>query len=135
MFYCDLKYQKQQANAYDSRNLDATWGLAWDRRIYTSDDDTMSVAGFASLNCLWEKLYANYYDEIVARYAELRQSILTMANIESAFSAFFDSIPDVVRAAEAYKWPDVPSQDTNDLQQILTFAAARAAYLDECLGI
>ena len=115
-------------------DMDGTWGMRWEGRTWLSPTGS-EIESLAGQNALWNKLYANYYDEIVARYTELRQGILSIENIENAFTAFFDQIPDAVREAEVYKWPGVPSQDTNDLEQILTFAAARAAYLDECFGI
>lgn len=125
-------------------DMDGTWGMRWNGNIefneYTHPIsalvDGQGLAperNHSNLNLLWERIYVNYYDRVCERYAELRQSILTVENITYHFEAFFDAIPDVVREAEKEKWTGVPSQSIDHLEQILTFAEKRIEVMDGIL--
>ena len=82
---------------------------------------------------LWEKIYLNFFDRVCERYAQMRAEVLTLENITAHFTAFFDSIPDIVREAEKAKWW-VPSQEVDHLNQILTFAEKRLEVFDKILN-
>ena len=115
-------------------DMDGTWGLRFNGRDYVSEGFFLptnpSNAPFLR-NVLWQKIYANFRDEVVARYFELRKSVLSITNIENVFSAFLAKIPDVARKAEQTKWTTVPSQDTNNYEQIIGFAKAHFELFDE----
>ena len=125
-------------------DMDGTWGMRWNGNI-EFDENTTPISVLAggeglapernrdTLNLLWEKIYIYYFDRVCERYAELRGEILTMDNITDYFTTFFDAIPDVVREAEKQKWKDVPTQNLNHLNQILTFAKRRIAAMDKIL--
>ena len=53
-----------------------------------------------------------------------------MTNITRRFDAFFASVPSELYTAESQRWPGVPSQKTNNRNQILTFTTNRLNYLD-----
>ena len=119
-------------------DMDGTWGLQWNGNLTFKDANTHLINVLANhnnsrYNLLWEKLYLNFYDRIVARYLELRGSVFTMEHITERFTAFFDQIPDVVREAEKSKWTSVPSQTTNNLEQILDYAQKRIEKMDKIL--
>ena len=128
------------SSVYD---MDGTWGMKWNGSIeFTENTHKISNLGnggadagrsHANYNLLWEKIYINFYDRVVARYIELRQSALSYENIANRFEAFFALIPDIVREAERKKWTDVPSQTVDHLEQILSFAQRRLAAMDEIL--
>ena len=126
-------------------DMDGTWGMRWNGNI-EFDENTLLISSLAdgkglapernpnNLNLLWERIYVNYFDRVCARYAELRQEILTVDNISTHFAVFFDAIPDVVREAEKQKWTGVPSQNVDHLAQIITFAKKRLVVMDEILN-
>lgn len=125
-------------------DMDGTWGMRWNGNIefneYTHPISALvDGKGLApernhgNLNLLWERIYVNYYDRVCQRYAELREEILTVKNISSYFTAFFNSIPDMVREAEKQKWTGVPTQNIDHLDQILTFAKKRLDVMDKIL--
>ena len=123
------------SSVYD---MDGTWGLQWNGNLTFKDANTHLINilenhNNSNYNLLWEKLYLNFYDKIVERYWELRASVFNMEHITSRFEAFFNSIPDYVREAEREKWTGVPSQTTNNLEQILDFAKKRIEKMDAIL--
>ena len=108
-------------------DMDGTWGLVWDGSMYNEINYFQYLSG----HLLNTKLMNNYKNEIKNRYFELRAEILSLLNIKNIFNAFFESIPEIVRDAEKTKWNTVPSQNTNNLDQILKFTAIRLSFLDE----
>lgn len=111
-------------------DMDGTWGLAWNGMFESNYEPETVKEYYLSVNCLWEKIYKNYKNDIASRYFELRDSVLSISNIENAFSSFDAKIPTIVRIGEKTKWCDVPNQETNNLTQILDFAKRRALTLD-----
>lgn len=114
--------------------MDGTWGMIWDgsfQDVISGWSNESAMRG----NLLFVRLLDNYHDEIVARYTELREGILSRRNIERQFSDFIGGIPDHVYAAEAEKWPSAPSISVNNLSQIMSFADARIESLDTAFGV
>ncbi len=123
------------SSVYD---MDGTWGMQWDGSLSFKNAESHLINVLASnnnsnYNLLWEKIYLNFYDKIVERYWELRQSVLTIEHITERFEAFFNLIPDFVRKAEKEKWIKVPTQNEDHLAQILDFASKRLEKFDSIL--
>ena len=118
-------------------DMDGTWGLEWNGNLTFKDGNTHLIniledTTWFRYNLMWQKLYLNFYDEIVERYWELRESVYTMEHITKRFEDFENQINPVVRAAEKSKW-SVPSQSTNNIDQILEFAQIRIEKMDKIL--
>ncbi|MDO4952355.1 MAG: CotH kinase family protein [Synergistaceae bacterium] len=114
-------------------DMDGTWGLYWNGQMIV--DAEKSVVPSASLGTLlWQCLYKYDFNEVVSRYKELRETLLSYENIIAEFDAFDSKIPAVVRKTERNKWKDVPSQDTNNLEQIKEFTKKRLEFLDNSFG-
>lgn len=128
--------KKWFSSIYD---MDGTWGMMWNGQIVYNEnsmpinDFKYSEGGYYVYNNLWKKLYINFYDQIVERYWELRQSVYTPEHISERFTAFFNKIPDIVRIAEKSKWPGVPTQNRDHLAQIIEFATKRIEAMDKIL--
>jgi hypothetical protein len=146
---------KWSPNAYD---LDTTLGMAYDGNMFvnkaTNTELTATSIGFwlgtdtlgpydwyhANLrgNAFFEALLLFYADELEARYAELRNSVLSYENIEEKFTTFINSIPEEVYESEATRFPTRPSNKTNifgqsnetNLQQILDYAREHLEFMD-----
>lgn len=127
---------KYLANIYD---MDATWTLNWDgqgfsdakapiKNIYTE------LNGYT--NRLYERLVQNFADEIKARYAEVRQNVLSDANIINEFERFIDVIPlelyaeDYAATTAGGAFTGIPSTDTNNLQKLRDVITTRMAFCD-----
>ncbi len=116
--------------AYD---LEGSWGMNWNGtfvsdspEVYPTPTDTNFLVKM--VNC--------YGDEIAARYAELRQNVLSYHNIARLFHEFAEPISDIVYRAEADRWPDQPGVSrSNSVLQALDFARKHLDYLDSYYDI
>lgn len=131
--------QKWMANIYD---MDTTWALHWnggsfyDPRTACPSGYTAQTEGGAS-NLLYERLAALFPEEIKARYAVLRETVLSDANIINEFERFMDIMPpqlteeDYAQTTAGGAFTEIPSCTTNTLQKLRSIIAVRMAYCDE----
>ena len=112
-------------------DMDGTWGISWSGNVKNEYCD--NIVSETSGNKLWKRIYSLYKEDIAKRYFSLRTNILSLDNIKEQFTAFNNKIPNFVREAEKQKWTTVPSQETNNLEQIFDFATIRLAYLDNLM--
>ncbi len=68
----------------------------------TADPEIMKVV--FNQNRLFERIRALYGDELRARYAELRNGVLSVENIKAAFNEFVGSIPENSYAMDHAMW-------------------------------
>ena len=115
--------------AYD---LEGSWGMNWNgtfvggsSEVYPTPTDTNFL----------RKMLSCYGDEMAARYAALRRSVLSYHNIERLFSAYAAQIPGLVYQAEKDRWPDQPGVSSNTVSQCLRYAKKHLQYLDNYYGI
>ena len=69
-------------------------------------------------------------DEVKARYAELRESIMSEENLYMMFTNWASAIPLPVMMEDVHKWPTIPSSAASNVAQILNFYRMRAAFID-----
>lgn len=139
--YLTYDGQKWIASMYD---MDATWGLYWNGSKLvatdyprTSYEDFVSTQSSGEGNLLYIRLEQLFYEELQARWAELRNDVLTIDNVINRFERFTDiASADLVKEDYASttgggKFTGIPSQSTNNIQQIRAYAIARLAWTDE----
>ena len=111
-------------------DMDSTWGLYF---------DGSSIVSYAYLfpneyqcynSLLWERLRANYAQQIYDRYMVLRSGALSIGNIISRFERFMDHIPSELYSEDLEIFPDIPSAATNNIKQIRNYAIKRGFYSD-----
>lgn len=125
-------------SAYD---LDSTWGLGWSGGLTNNPELPMqsgyqSVINYSEGNKLFVRLEGLCADAIKTRYAELRNGVLSEAHIINRFEEFMESMSkDLV--AEDYAettgegaFTEIPSKDTNNIQQLRDFIVKRLVYVD-----
>ena len=115
-------------------DMDGTWGMIWDGSFAYPADGFVPSATSAT-NVLFNRLCANYPEEVRARYLELRETVLSKRNIQKHFAEFFGKIPQIMYDAEKEKWTEVPSRDVNNYEQIINYMLARIDYLDGVYGL
>ena len=139
--YATYDGQRWIASMYD---MDSTWGLYWNGSKFvatdyarTSYEDFVSTQSAKNGNLLYIRLEQLFYEELQTRWAELKNGALSIENIINRFERFTDITPvDLVKEDYASttgcgKFTGIPSQSTNNIQQIRAFALARQAWTDE----
>lgn len=126
------------ANVYD---MDSTWGLYSDgSKIVATDYARTEYEDFSNGragNLLYIRLEALFYEEMKIRWAELRENVLSIENVINRFERFTDIVPaelvkeDYASTTAGGSFTGIPSQSTNNIQQIRSFALARLAWTDE----
>jgi hypothetical protein len=87
----------------------------------------------AYLNCYSALLFFiwnNYGDEYVARYWELRNSVLSETSIISAFEKFVNIYGEDIYIQDTVPYPDIPEVTTNTLDYLRNFVINRLQFLD-----
>lgn len=122
-------------------DMDSTWGLYWNGSKFVSASYSRTefedfVNGRQG-NLLYIRLANLFYEEIQYRYEELKQSALSVPNIINRFERFTDIAPldlvkeDYASTTGSGKFTGIPSQSTNNIQQIRKFVVDRYVYCDE----
>ena len=136
---------------------DGTFGMVWDGKRYaTSNSNLPSVkngkvdVGFSQGNgyfILWDKMWNNFTEEILLRYKELRETVLSYDNMVAEFEAFRAEIPESIYAADIERWADDRAKWWNgdtyngvenyyekfDYEYIYTWLADRLSYYDNAM--
>lgn len=120
------------ASAYD---MDSTFGLYWNGQSFVSatyrmQEDYESMTDGRQGNLLYIRLEQLFRNEIKARYAELRAGVLSYANIVNEFEKFMDVIGKDLYAEDLTIYTEIPSGDTNNIQQIRNYTRDRLTYVD-----
>ena len=128
--YMTYDGQKWYASAYDK---DSTFGLWWDASKFIAYDSEVSTI---DENLLYSRLKSLFAEEIQTRWAELRASALSEANIINRFERFTDICPpwlvaeDYAATTGGGAYTAIPQQGTNNIQQIRDFIVPRLAWAD-----
>lgn len=136
--YMTYDGQKWIASMYD---MDSTWGLYWNGSSFVASDYARTsyedyVSGREG-NLLYIRLEQNFYEEIQARWAELKAGALSYSNIMTRFERFVGIVPshivkeDYASTTGGGSFTGIPSQSTNHIQQIRSFASSRLEWTDE----
>lgn len=135
--YMTYDGQKWIASMYD---MDSTWGLWWTGASFVATDyDRSEYQDFkdGEGNLLYIRLEELFYEELQARWAELKNGAMSIENIINRFERFTDIAPsdlvteDYASTTGGGSFTNIPSKTTNNIQQIRSFALARQAWTDE----
>ena len=139
--YMTYDGNKWIASMYD---LDSTWGLYWNGETLVSPDYARikfeDMVNERQGNLLYERLEKNFYEELQVRWAELKQSALSLTNIIDHFERFTDVITsDLIKEDYASTtanggYSGIPSVSKNNIQQIRNFAVLRQVWTDEYIS-
>ena len=113
-------------SAYD---LDTTYGNHWAGKEYYTHKQ-MSFADVARSHKLMNWILTNKKAELISRYKELRNDILSEGNLLLLFSNFICQIPQAAYAMESVIWPQMPGTMTNNISQIMNHMRLRLEWLD-----
>ncbi len=117
---------KWYCGAYD---MDATFGLT-PQGAATVLATTACPEGYQErYSLLWERLVANFSEEIKARYAILRRGVYSLSNIVTQFERFMDGIGMELYAEDETLY-DIPSAGENNIKNLRNFIRNRLNYVD-----
>ena len=139
--YMTYDGDKWIASMYD---LDSTWGLYWNGETLVASDYAREKfedrVNERQGNLLYERLEKNFYEELQARWLELKQGPLSLTNIINRFERFTDIFPqelikeDYASTTAGGNYSGIPSVAKNNIQQIRNFAVGRRTWTDEYLS-
>lgn len=127
---------KWYASPYD---MDATWGLS--TRGALAFDYNHPRDAYEDLlyerggNLLYVRLDELFKDELITRWTELKEGPLSFDNVINRFERFTDICPpwlvqeDYASTTGEGKFTDIPSAETNNIQQIRAFARNRIEWV------
>ena len=120
------------ATSYD---MDSTFGLYWNGQRFVSaqyrmQEDYESMTNGRAGNLLYFRLEQIFPNEIRARYDELRNSVLSYTNVVNTFERFMDIPGKDLYAEDGTIHTGIPSQTTNNIQQIRNYYRGRLTYVD-----
>lgn len=129
------------ASMYD---LDSTWGLYWNGQTilpynYTREQFEDRVQGRLG-NLLYERLEENFSDELRERWAELKETALSVSNVINHFERMSDIVSndlikeDYASTTASGQYTSIPSVSKNNLQQIRNFAIDRREWTEQYFG-
>lgn len=129
-----LKYHDCDVWIPSVYDMEHAFGLSQDGTAYLAADHFVPVqrdgiwdSGTNSL--LWDRLLQLFEPEIRARYAELRQNVLTEDELTARVNAFMDQVPDEYYEMDAALWPrQLP--EGSQREQMATYTLERLRLMD-----
>lgn len=113
---------KWYLSAYD---MDSTFGLWWNGESFVSAEYRCPYDYEQPYNLLFERIRNLFREEMVTRYAELRDSVYSYANIISHFEDFCGLVGSENYADDLVVYPEIPSAENNNLWQLRNYVRDR----------
>ena len=133
ILYATFDGKKWIPSVYD---LDTSWGLYWDGTKYEEPGIGLPIANKTQFvyqkakNKLFARLLDTHKTEIVARYNELRATVLSNQHLNEEFSSFVKSFPLLAQMAEEETWPELPFIKNDHDKQLLDYIPKQMAKVD-----
>ena len=113
--------------AYD---MDSTFGLWFNGATFVSTSYACPEHYQEQFSLLWERIEANFWQELKERQAELRKTVLSYSNMVTHFERFMDIIGKELYAEDLTIYTSIPCGTTNNIKQIRNFIRDRQVYVD-----
>ena len=124
---------KWYLSAYD---MDSTFDLDWNGQILDCYDEGMPNPPYNNqFSSLLQYIKDNYSAAYVARYTELRKSVLSYSSIIEEFEKYISIFGEDVYIQDTAIYPDIPSVVDNTLTSLQSFVKDRLGYLDGKYGV
>ena len=128
--YLMLSYNgvKWYFSAYD---LDCTFGNWQDGWLSQQPSGIPTLADWNRSNRAMHLVYAYGKDRLKARYKELRNGILSVENVRKMFIDYVSNISHALKDEELKLWPQTPSSEVHNINQIVEHYRLRAEFIDK----
>lgn len=115
-------------------DMDFAWGTGWSLATTGTTIDVLSSTYGASR--LFTKLLANFKSEIVAKYWELRETVLTVEQVGDSINAVWGAVTaEMIADNYTAKYNGTGGFKTNGASYIKTWATDRLAYMDTVFAV
>ena len=114
---------------FSDYDRDSTYGLYWDGTQIVTPIDGVRYATYGSSHRVMKLIKENKAAELKARAVELRNGVLSEANVSTVFYNFAGSIPAEVYAQNCKRWPLLRNTSVSNVEQILNWYRMRMAYI------
>lgn len=114
-------------------DLDSIMGMWWDGnnpKMLPSDTNQGLRQFQRNSNGLSILLTDQKFTEIKARYAELRESVLSTHNVSSVISNFIGKIPENAYDVDIMIWPEIPQSSASNADQMRDWYEQRLKIVD-----
>ena len=111
-------------------DLDSTWGLQYDGASLQDLSRNMFDL-FKTRNKLFTQIMKFHKSDILARYAELRSSVLSASHIIDCFESFMSQIDENQLENDQLIWPNIPSIELTNFDQIRKAVYTRTQIVDQ----
>ena len=123
-------------SAYD---LDTTFGQNWNGSAflpsayegYISNYYNVSFATFANFHRLMELLYKYKRADVIARYKELREGVMSLSSVATKLYNYAGIIPISAHIAEQELWKGIPLASVKNVAQIVAWYQDRLNQVDK----
>ncbi|MGZ7883602.1 CotH kinase family protein [Limosilactobacillus ingluviei] len=116
-------------------DLDSTWGLYWNGQSLNEADNPTNPYGSTSTNKLLTRIFDNFKQEIKDQWNLLRSTVWSNKQILSAYRGFITSIPESSYESDLDRWPEIPSKDITNYEQIQHSVLTRAKLVDNWIKL
>lgn len=113
-------------SAYD---MDSTYGIHWSGEKFLSMNAYPTLKGYN--HRVMELIYTYKKDELLARYEEIRNTVMSEDNVYQKFTNFTSAIPSPVLVEDVKLWPTIPSSSASNTAQILNWYRLRSMFIDK----
>ena len=133
MLLATYDMSKWYLSAYD---MDSTFDLDWNGVILNYFNADMPGHPYNNeFSSLLQYIRDNYSAAYVARYTELRKSVLSYSSIIEEFEKYIGVFGEDVYIQDTAIYPDIPSVVDNTLTSLRRFVRKRLEYLDGKYGV
>ena len=115
-------------SAYD---LDSIFGGHPNGNMWWNAKDGMTLTHLKGRHRVFELIFNHKKDALKARYAQLRNSVLSEDNVQYVVRNFATNIPRQMLEEDNRKWPTIPGTNISNTQQILDWYRLRVARIDK----
>ena len=116
-------------------DMDATFDLDWNGNILDAYNALPPGPPYNnSYSYLLGVVLGYYTNKFVARYFELRKSVLSYSSIVNEFEKYITVYGEDMYIQDTINFPEIPSVSDNTLNSLRTFIEDRLNYLDDILG-
>ena len=122
----DSNWGQSATGMIEGNPADENWGFSTET---TTKQDGKYISN-ANWNKLFERMYKLFMSEIKEQYTYLRSNVWRTDQLLNAYRDFMNQIPEEAYEKDRALWKQIPSQDTNNYEQLHQVIVQRSNQMD-----